>query len=215
MTVEIGGNTQTYIIALAWETLHHGKRRSQPALVLERGSYTEHLDCHIDILLRTTSQPSAQMSCFHSTRTTTAEHDKTLFGEALAQEHHLLIHRIGAQQGMTAHDTDTEARIVLLEERVEGYVDTIIMECTSQRFVSRLSLFAILDEVAICLRVVAGLEGGFILGIIAGIELFGGVECRTVDTEGYRLQIVQRLWCEQFIDRLCLDGDSGEHHECH
>ena len=104
-----GRNAEADIISLAWIFLHHLKGGCEPTFVLERRSFGEHLDGIIYISFGSACQPCTEVSCFHSARTATAKHDKAFFCESLAEEHHFLIHRVGAQEGVTTHDADAEA----------------------------------------------------------------------------------------------------------
>ena len=146
------------------------------------------------------------MGCLHSTGATSAQHDEALFGEALAQKHHLLIHRVGALQGVSSHDAQAKAWIMLLEELVKSHVNAMVVQGTRQRLFHVLRLFARCDEVTINLCVIAGLESGLVSRIIAGIEFVGCVKRGSVNIERHSLQVLHSLWREQFSYILCINS---------
>ena len=58
------------------------------------------------------------MGCFHSTRTTTRDHQASHLGESLAEIDYLTVHRIVAPTGMASHNADNVLLVVKVEHLV-------------------------------------------------------------------------------------------------
>ena len=183
MTIKPCGNAQTDKLALR-ESAHHIESRREPLPVFIRHRLgSQHLYSLLRFLLRATGQPSTQMGSLHRTGTTAAQHVEPLFGEPFAKHDDTGEHRVGAQQRMTAHQTNASPAIVFSKECVECRVNAMIVKCSSQRLVHVLCILTHRHVVLIYLPVVAIhiRRPVFLLVVrrlVASIEVVGSIETR-------------------------------------
>ena len=73
------------------------------------------------------------MSCLHRSGTATAQHDKPLLGEPLAQQGNFAVGLVGPEQGMTAHDAHAATMVVGLEKPCQRRVNTVVVQGARQQ----------------------------------------------------------------------------------
>ena len=111
------------------------------------------------------------MCRLHGTGTSASQHDETLAGEAMAQVGDVVVERVGAQHGVSAHDAHVATRVVLLQEASQCRVDAVVVQCACQQFVHVAGVLSRCLVLLVDNAVKALAEGFLAVGVKALVQL--------------------------------------------
>ena len=126
------------------------------------------------------------MSGLHGTGSSPAQHEEALLGQPFAQQDNIGKHRVGTLQGMSAHDSHTQAAVVFLKESIECHVDAVVVERTGQRLPHIAGILAHLQVVLVNPAVVAIRQRSALIAF--AVEVGSSIEAVTRHVVGNCLQ---------------------------
>ena len=131
VAVEPGGDAQAVELRVVRVFLHHLKSVRQPARVTESGGDADRGERVFHLRFTAAGEPGAQMDGFHGSRSAAADHQFANLGEPLADLDDLAVVRVGALDGVAAHDGDDILLVVVLDELFQGVADGMVVQDTA------------------------------------------------------------------------------------
>ena len=133
MTVEPCGYAQALVLCLG-EALHHFEGGVEPERMVKGGGLFQNFQRCFQFCFCLSGHPRTQMGGFHRSGTSTADHQKALFGELFAEADDLPVTGIRAFQTVTAHDAHNAPFVVLTQKLMQGVADGMVVQGACQSF---------------------------------------------------------------------------------